>query len=117
MVVGLFGAGFPFVDGSATAFGFDEVLGGDLLGEHATELRLGAISKKLMQQTDITFYPNPENWTVALCRQWCADNEKDFMSDPEDCHRDFLTLWLLDVIQYGSDSILKRICGRSCFDS
>lgn len=38
MVVGLFGAGFPFVDGSAAAFGFDEVLGGDLLGKHAVLL-------------------------------------------------------------------------------
>ena len=35
VVVGLLGAGFPFVDGSAAAFGADVVLGGDLLGEHA----------------------------------------------------------------------------------
>jgi len=35
VVVGLFGTGFPFVDGSTAAFGADEVLGGDLLGEHA----------------------------------------------------------------------------------
>ncbi len=43
MVVGLFGAGFPFVDGSPAAFGADEVLGGDLLGEHA--VLIGAIAE------------------------------------------------------------------------
>ena len=43
MVVGLFGAGFPFVDGSAAAFGADEVLGGGLLGEHA--VLVGAIAE------------------------------------------------------------------------
>ncbi len=43
MVVGLFGAGFPFVDGSAAAFGADEVLGSDLLGEHA--VLIGAIAE------------------------------------------------------------------------
>ena len=43
MVVGLFGAGFPFVDGSASAFGADEVFGGDLLGEHA--VLVGAIAE------------------------------------------------------------------------
>lgn len=43
MVVRLFGAGFPFVDGSATAFGADEVFGGDLLGEHA--VLVGAIAE------------------------------------------------------------------------
>ena len=43
VVVGLFGAGFPFVDGSAAAFGADEVLGGDLLGEHA--VLVGAIAE------------------------------------------------------------------------
>jgi hypothetical protein len=35
VAIGLFRAGFPFVDGSAAAFGADEVLGSDLLGEHA----------------------------------------------------------------------------------
>ena len=35
MVVGVFGAGFPFVDGTPAAFGADEVFGGDLLDEHA----------------------------------------------------------------------------------
>ncbi len=39
MIVGLFGAGFPFVDGSAAAFGADEVFGGDLFGEHAVLVR------------------------------------------------------------------------------
>ena len=43
MVVGLFGAGFPFVDGSAAAFGADEVLGSDLLGEHA--VLVGAVAE------------------------------------------------------------------------
>ena len=39
----MFGTGFPFVDGSATPFGADIVLGGDLLGEHA--VLLGAVAK------------------------------------------------------------------------
>jgi len=43
VIVWVFGAGFPFVDGSASAFGFDEVFGGDLLGEHA--VLLGAVSE------------------------------------------------------------------------
>jgi len=43
VVVGLFGSRFPFVDGSAAAFGFDVVLGGDLFGEHA--VHVGAITK------------------------------------------------------------------------
>ena len=43
VVVGLFGAGFRFVDGSASALGADEVLGGDLLGEHT--VLVGAIAK------------------------------------------------------------------------
>lgn len=43
VVVGLFGAGFPFVDRSTAAFGFDEVLGGDLFGEHA--VLFGAITE------------------------------------------------------------------------
>ena len=43
VVVGLFGAGFPFVDGPAAAFGADEVFGGDLLGEHS--VLVGPIAK------------------------------------------------------------------------
>ena len=43
VVVGLFGAGLPFVDGSATTFGADVVLGGDLLGEHA--VLVGAVTE------------------------------------------------------------------------
>nr|WP_242632144.1 hypothetical protein [Rubripirellula amarantea] len=43
VVVGLFGAGFPFVDRSAAAFGFDEVFGGDLFGEHT--VLVGAIAE------------------------------------------------------------------------
>ena len=35
MVVGLFGAGFPFVNGSSSAVGTDEVFGRDLLCEYA----------------------------------------------------------------------------------
>jgi hypothetical protein len=38
----LIGTGFPFIDGSAAAFGADVVLGGDLLGEHA--VLFGAIT-------------------------------------------------------------------------
>lgn len=33
LILGFFGAGFTFVDGSAAAFGADEVLGGELLGD------------------------------------------------------------------------------------
>lgn len=43
MVVGLFGTGFPFVNRSTAAFGFDEVLGRDLFGEHS--VLLGAITE------------------------------------------------------------------------
>jgi hypothetical protein len=43
VVVGLFGAGFRLVDGSAAAFGADEVPGRDLLGEHA--VLVGAIAE------------------------------------------------------------------------
>ena len=43
MVVRLLRSGFPFVDRSAAAFGADEVLGGDLLGEHP--MLIGSIAE------------------------------------------------------------------------
>lgn len=43
MVVGLLRTRLPFIDGSAAAFGFDEVLGGDLLGEHS--VLFGSVTK------------------------------------------------------------------------
>jgi hypothetical protein len=42
VVVGLFRSSFPFVDSPTAALGFDEVLGGYLLGEHA--VLFGAIT-------------------------------------------------------------------------
>ena len=63
MVVGLFGAGFPFVDGSAAAFGADEVLGGDLLGEHA--MLIGTLintASLYLQRATAAKVPQPVCW-------------------------------------------------------
>ena len=39
MIVGLFRADLPFVDGAATAFGSDAILGCEMFGEQPVRLR------------------------------------------------------------------------------
>ena len=63
MVVGLFGADFPFVDGSASAFGADEVLGGDLLGEHTVLVgTLINTASLYLQRATAAKVPQPVCW-------------------------------------------------------
>lgn len=87
---------------------------------HDTSLIWECIQAGVMRMSDVANYPEPDEWSIQQCKEWCNTTEIDFQSLIPEMDRCELALHLYDLITFGweeiPDDVLRSVLTKLVTD-